>query len=233
MLRLCAEFCRVAEKVQDLNAVHARTVYEVLHAWETRRFDEAIEKVEPLRSTYSGWDSAMVYSLSLARRHHETRILLDDLCNSRKMREPWDLNWLCLMIDRADACAQIGDLEVARALYRELLPHRSQISIVGYGFGFWGSVERVLGVLAAMDRRWTAAEEHFQAALGTHRRLGARALAARTQWGYARMLRERNSPGDHERAKQMIGEAMRDARALGMTTLIDQLESLSAELPEH
>ena len=47
-------------------------------------------------------------------------------------------------------------------------------------------------------------------------RVGARPWLAHTQYDYARMLLERDQPGDRERARELLAEAVSTYRDLGM-----------------
>ena len=77
-------------------------------------------------------------------------------------------------------------------------------------------------MLATTMGRWDDAETHFQAALDFNSRLGARPWLARTELSYAQMLLARRSKGDPERAHDLLQNAARTARSLGMTTLAEQ-----------
>jgi uncharacterized protein HemY len=79
-----------------------------------------------------------------------------------------------------------------------------------------GSVARYLGLLATTTKRWDEAERHFEAALTTNARIGARPWLAHTQRDYARMLLASDEPGDGERALALIRTALQTYRELGM-----------------
>ena len=79
-----------------------------------------------------------------------------------------------------------------------------------------GSASRGLGLLAASMANWEAAAEHFEEALDINQRIRARPWVAHTQDDFARMLVERDGPGDPERAEQLLDEAIATYRELGM-----------------
>src|SRR5262249_1046641 len=89
-----------------------------------------------------------------------------------------------------------------------------------------GSVSRSLGILAAAMRRWESASAHFEDALTTHARMGARPWLAHTQHNYATMLLDRSEPGDHARALELLKAAIHTARELGMQTLLERALTL-------
>jgi hypothetical protein len=80
-----------------------------------------------------------------------------------------------------------------------------------------------------------AAAAHFETALQTNARLGARPALARTQYAYAQLLigRQRaDRPGpsatERERAAQLLREAYASALELGMQSLLSRVAALAA-----
>ncbi len=69
---------------------------------------------------------------------------------------PRDMLWLGGMAILSQVCAMLGDAEHAQVLYRLLLPHRDRTILFGMA-ACWGSMERMLGLLAGamgeLDRR--------------------------------------------------------------------------------
>jgi len=78
---------------------------------------------------------------------------------------------------------------------------------------------RLLGLLAATRGRWAEAEWHFEAVLALNARIGARPWSAHTQHDYAVLLMTRSQPGDREKARALLNEALATARALDMHIL--------------
>ena len=81
-----------------------------------------------------------------------------------------------------------------------------------------------------MLKRWDAAVAHFEAAMETNARIGARPYLARTQHEYARMLIERNAAGDRDKARPLLTEATATYRELGMPSFLEMAEALLQEL---
>ena len=67
---------------------------------------------------------------------------------------------------------------------------------------------------------------HFEDAIETNARIGARPYLARSQHEYARMLIERGDSGDKEKAKEFLTEATATYRELGMPTFLEEAETL-------
>ncbi|HLC28411.1 MAG TPA: AAA family ATPase [Dehalococcoidia bacterium] len=101
---------------------------------------------------------------------------------------------------------EIGDLtgnaEIAEAPIDALQHARVRGVVLTLGWLFL--LPRVLGVAAALCRRWEDAEAHFDEALKTADEIGARAELARCYLDYARMLSVRGAKRDHERAAQFL-----------------------------
>jgi tetratricopeptide (TPR) repeat protein len=129
-----------------------------------------------------------------------------------------------------EVCAFLQDPARARILYEMLTPFAAQTVVVGSGAVCEGPVARVLGILATTLSSWTTADEQFRAALEMNNRLGAPALAARTQCAYARMLLARRAAGDRRAAEALLSRALIDAQALGAGAVVVQIETLRRAL---
>jgi tetratricopeptide (TPR) repeat protein len=94
----------------------------------------------------------------------------------------------------------------------------------------YGSFAYPCGLLAACLERWEEAEDYFEQALVVNQRIGARPYLVRTRRAYARMLLDRNRPGDPARAAELITAAMSEAERLGMAREIILLNRLRERL---
>ena len=90
----------------------------------------------------------------------------------------------------AEACAYLGDQRRAETLYELLLPYADLVVSHQHMRVYLGSVEYVLGRLAETRGERERAAIHYQAAIESNQRIGARPHLARTQYAYARMLLE-------------------------------------------
>jgi hypothetical protein len=110
-----------------------------------------------------------------------------------------------------------GDGDRAKRLHSNegLAPYASQVA-VAYPEISIGSVARYLGLLASTLARWEDAEHHFEDAIATNERIGARPWLAHTQEDYARMLLDHGRPSDQERAAELLEQALDSYRELGM-----------------
>ena len=127
----------------------------------------------------------------------------------------------------AETSALLGDCDSGAALYRLLVPWAA-FSAADHPEGFRGSISRYLGLLATLTQSWDEAELHFEDAVATNARMGARPWLANTQNDYARMLRARNRRGDGERAQALVDAARKTYRELGMESHAAAAAALAA-----
>jgi DNA-binding CsgD family transcriptional regulator len=138
--------------------------------------------------------------------------------------------WLGSLIFLADACAALGDADVAALVYPELEPFAGGNTMVGHMVSCYGAADRQLGALAATLGEAETAERHFEHALDLNRRMGARTWLAHTQYEYARFLRARKRTGDRRLADALLGEAAVLAGRIGMPALQTRIRALGAPL---
>lgn len=125
--------------------------------------------------------------------------------------------WFRTVIPIVLTCARLGDPALALPLYNLLLPFADVIT--GCLIGWSGSARHHLGMLATVLGSLATAEAHFSAAEATHELIGAPAWLARTRLEWARMLLTRREPGDAERARDLLDQALTTARELGLANL--------------
>ena len=135
----------------------------------------------------------------------------------RFRRVPVDNAWMQAMPSCAMVAARLGDRRAAVALYGLLVPYGDQF-VFAYG-GAWGALAHYLGLLATTLDRFEEAEARFAAAAATHERIGAPAWLARTRCEWAAMLLRRGEPGDAERARHLLDQALVTARDLGLASV--------------
>jgi DNA-binding CsgD family transcriptional regulator len=134
--------------------------------------------------------------------------------------------WLASLTYLTDACVAVGDETVAALLYPELAPLASSNVMVGHLVVYYGSADRYLGMLAATVGEWELAEAHFEQALAANVAMEAKTWLAHTNHQYARMLLARGD-GHPERARALLVEADRLARAIGMASLHNRIAAMN------
>jgi hypothetical protein len=115
-----------------------------------------------------------------------------------------------------------GDLAAAAALY----PVLRQALDDGWRVGPLQPVEGIVGLAAAAGGNWDVADAHFRSALAFVDGLGDRLGKPSVQRWHAWMLLRRDAPGDRDRARALLDEAIASFGALGMTLSLGQSEAL-------
>jgi predicted ATPase/DNA-binding CsgD family transcriptional regulator len=138
--------------------------------------------------------------------------------------------WLASLTYLTDACAAVGDKELAALVRPELEPYAGTIVVIGYGVACYGAADRYLGMLAATLGDWAFAETSFDAAMDVNRRMGAATWLAHTAYEYGRMLETRGRPEDVGRADSMLGEAAELAERIGMPALLARINAVHAPI---
>jgi len=130
---------------------------------------------------------------------------------------PVDAAWPTAMACCAMTCRQLEDVRRAEELHRLLTPYSDQV-VLG-GIGVYGSFTHHLATLSAVLSRFDQAGAEFESAARLHERLAAPTWLARTRLEWARMLLTRAQPGDAERAREFLGQALATARELGLANV--------------
>ena len=84
--------------------------------------------------------------------------------------------------------------------------------------------------MAAAGGQWDEAEQHYQTALWQAHELPHRISQSEVRRWYARILIDRDGPGDRDKAVRLITEAITMYREIGMPKQVDMAEALLAEL---
>ena len=138
--------------------------------------------------------------------------------------ETWSLPAFFVMpgyVYAALACAAMGRHDDLEVLLQRLEPFRGEHA-VGNGVAYLGPVELTLGRGAAALGRLDDAIEDLATAVHQASRAGAPGFVAEAQYHLARVLRDRNRPGDRARADASTQDAARLADSLGMSAFQDE-----------
>jgi DNA-binding CsgD family transcriptional regulator/tetratricopeptide (TPR) repeat protein/KaiC/GvpD/RAD55 family RecA-like ATPase len=136
--------------------------------------------------------------------------------------------WLASLTYLADACAVVGDTELAELVYHELAPLAGGNVAIGQGVACYGAADRFLGLLATTLHEHECAIDHFERALELNREMGATTWVAHTLYAYGRMLLMRGTADDAERAPALVSSAATLAERIGMPTLLARATALGA-----
>ena len=87
-------------------------------------------------------------------------------------------------------------------------------------------MQTVAGIAAAAGGRWEQAETHYQTALRQAHEIPFRSEQPEGRRWYAQMLLDRNAPGDRDKARTMLGEAVEMYGAIGMPRHVDMAREM-------
>jgi DNA-binding CsgD family transcriptional regulator len=222
--RLAEEAYATAERFDGYPAAEQRLVQLFWVRREQGRLPELEEAVRAQAEQHpgTGWPTALAFLYADLGKDAEARAVFEELAVDDFAAEPqryW-VNGLALL---AETCAVLGARARAVRLYELLLPHAGRLVVSMTGAVCRGSASRYLALLADTLGRPEDAERHFRDALAANERIGARLWLAYTLRDYAAFLLRR---GDGERAVELIGQAERTARELGLTRTGKQLAAL-------
>ena len=133
--------------------------------------------------------------------------------------------WLASLTYLTDACAAVGDEEVAALVRPELEPYAGTVVVVGHGVACYGAADRYLGMLAATLGDWDVAEARFDAAMDLNRRMGAATWVRPHRVRVRSDASARGRPEDAERAASMLAEAAELAERIGMPALLARIDA--------
>ena len=141
--------------------------------------------------------------------------LFDDLAATGFAHPTNNVAWLHFHGLCALLCARFGRRDCAGVLKSRLEPWADQLIAAAFAGFVFGPVSFHLGVLAATAGEWSEAEARFTSAAAVQERVNAPSWLARTHVEWARMLLSRNEPGDTQRAKDLLQQALGAARQRG------------------
>lgn len=129
---------------------------------------------------------------------------------------------LCALVELADLAGAPGIAD---------LPYRALSSAAERGVlfssGWMYSVPRILGGIAALNRRWDAAEVQFRLAIDTAGRAGALPELGRTYLDHARMLVTQGEDGSRSRAIELLRLGFQILVDLGMHPFVRQAKQVA------
>jgi len=91
-------------------------------------------------------------------------------------------------------------------------------------------IQAVAGMAAAAGGQWDKAEEHYQTALRQAHELPVVIAQPEVRRWYARMLIDRDGPGDRDKARKLLTEAITMYRKIGMPKHVEMAEAMLGEV---
>ena len=90
--------------------------------------------------------------------------------------------------------------------------------------------QMVAGIAASCGQHWDAAQEHFETALTQAHDLPHKIAQPEVRRWYAQMLLDRDAPGDRDKARTLLGEAIGQYRTIGMPKHLAMAEGMLKEV---
>jgi tetratricopeptide (TPR) repeat protein len=133
-----------------------------------------------------------------------------------------------MLFAAVEGLAVLGEREKAAKLY-PLVLEAFDTGCVTRG-PMHGLLQTVAGMAAAAGGQWEKAEEHYQTALRQAHELPVVIEQPEVRRWYARMLIDRDGPGDREKARELLTEAIAMYRRIGMPKHVEMAEVLLSRL---
>jgi tetratricopeptide (TPR) repeat protein len=200
--------------------------YRLLHEIELRYLRGGLEGLEDevrelAAEAPDTWSFSLPRLLAMIGKVDEARTGFERIAAGDFGGPVDDMAALPVLARCAEMCSALGDAERAELLYERLLPHADRWVVVASGLTA-GTVHLRLGMLAATMGRLDEATAQLEAAVAAHRTAGAAPMTAVAEHELALALRRR---GETDRADELLGHALRTARALGMAPLVERIEA--------
>ena len=132
-----------------------------------------------------------------------------------------DMVFVWALAQLARGCVVLRAARHAPRLYQALAPYAGRAAVAAGAVMCAGSADFYLAGLAVLNGEAAAADRHYRAAAGCHRRLGARPMLAHTLHQHAELLRQLEN---HTAASAAFAETRAIAADRGMTKLIALLD---------
>jgi tetratricopeptide (TPR) repeat protein len=199
------------------------------------RWQEALEqfreaaRLEPA-GMLAGFDrSSLLFATASVGDEAGARALLEERREMiARAGQPNTLGAWAMLGTVVETLYLLGDKDEAFSLYATVLDN------IGTGMLTRGVdlrlVQSVAGIAAIAGEQWKLAEEHFQTALRQAHEIPVVTEQPEVRRWYARMLIERNGPGDGDHASQLLDEAIAMYRKIGMPKHVELAEAMLAKV---
>ena len=171
---------------------------------------------EPLPGLWGGHNWSVLLLCECLLGHRETACALLDARRGMLPRggQPNTVGSWAMLFASIEGLAELGEPEAAAELYPLTLEALETGTIVSIDAR--RLLQTVAGIAAAAGRQWEQAETHYQTALTQAHEIPFRSEQPEVRRWYAKMLLDRNAPGDRDKARTMLGEAVKTYEQIGM-----------------
>lgn len=126
-----------------------------------------------------------------------------------------------------EALATAGHPSLAAGCYMTICRAFEGGGLVTLSLRLW---QMVAGIAAACGQHWETAQAHYETALKQAHDLPHRIAQPEVRRWYACMLVDRNQPGDMEKARTLLDEAVEMYDAIGMPKRVELAKQLRARI---
>ena len=127
------------------------------------------------------------------------------------------------LLNVVEGLAILGDYDRAATLYPLVAQGLETGAVLGLNSRRW---QMVAGIAAGAGEHWDAAQEHFETALRQAHELPHKIAQPEVRRLYAQMLIDRNGPGDRDKARVLLGEAIEQFERIGMPKHLEMAERM-------
>lgn len=185
---------------------------------QARQHFETAAELEPAGG-FRGWDLGLLFEFrAYAGERERALALLDD--EDAPLPVPGRENgwgrW-SMLLAAVEGLSVLGERDRAASYYDLVVECIERTRAICSGFQDSRLPQRTAGIAATAGRSWDNAETHFRTALRQAEELPHLPEQAHTRRFFARMLLERNGPGDRAAATRMATEATDLYRQMGMS----------------
>jgi CheY-like chemotaxis protein len=231
--RLAEQAAEAGERADNPSAALFVGAQRVHVTFLRGRFEEVGEWLRSMLASFpllaATTDCSLISVYARLGQHDRVQTELAALARDDFARVPRTPAWLLNMAFLAEACALIGDVEIARRLYPHLAPF-SAYNIVAPTF-LLGPVSHFTAPLAALMGDVAGARRHYEDALALEQRTGTRQCVARTQIAYGRLLLQSRCAADRERGARLLASGRTIAEELGLEPAVREADAAVAALP--
>ncbi|MEE8386213.1 MAG: tetratricopeptide repeat protein, partial [Dehalococcoidia bacterium] len=224
------ELCRSADMPWIASSHH---YLGQAHFWSGRweqaleSFEEAVRLEPP--GVYTGCDCAALFvGQAYAQNRNAALAMLKEKRDNLPVpgeanpRGAWEM-----LLAAVEGLAVLGERDEASELYFQAVEAIGTEAIISY-YGF-RLLQKTAGIAAACGGQWEKAEKHYETALRQAHELPHKIEQPEVRRWYARMLLDRGQPGDRDKARELLTEAIAMYRKIGMPKHVEMAAALLAE----
>lgn len=204
------------------------------HFWRGR-WEEALEnsqeaaRLEP-PGFYAGadWGFLFLFKAYSSDRDEALGMLREKVGDLPRRGEANGIGAWTMLLRVVEGLVVLGERDEAAKLY-PLVLEAIGTGVVIRPMHADGLLQTVAGMAAAAGGQWDKAEEHYQTALRQAHEIPVVIEQPEVRRWYARMLIDRDGPGDRDKAFRLLTEAVAMYRRIGMPKHVEMAEALLSE----